>query len=134
MNDALNVEYVEEFLWVYVEVAGSCRYGRLSRKHYEAVLNGNYTARFLALEDTFWLNESRVVRASQRGIAPEFEGTFHIHVPFITTIAPVDNCTKLFLPFFPKQGEGQSAWERQQELDSEVMPIPPKPRNRKVPL
>lgn len=106
------IESVSEWVWVYVEAAGSSRYGRVLRKHYEALISGNYTARFLTIEETFWLNGSQPVRADQRGVAPVFLGTFHTQVGFIATIAPVEDCTALFLPYFSSAGMGMSAWER----------------------
>ncbi len=131
MNDAKQFECVSEDVWVYVEAAGMCRYGRVSRKHYEAILSGNYTARFLAMEDAFWLSEGKPVRASQRGVAPLFEGTFHISTSYIALIALVDDCTKLFLPFFSDQGAGMSAWEREQQA-LESKSEAPKKRRRKT--
>lgn len=107
-------ESVAESIWVYVEAGGMCRYGRLSRKHYEALLSGNYTARFLTLEDVFWLAEGKPIRATTRPCAPLFQGTFQIAAAYIATIAQVDDCTQLFLPTISSGTEGMSAWEAQQ--------------------
>ena len=115
MNEAETTECASEWVWVYVEAAGIGRYGRVLRKHYEAILAGNYTARFLPVEEVFWLNEGKPVRASQRGVSPLFQDTFHIQIAYISILAPVEDCTKLFLPFFSNPGVGMSAWETEQE-------------------
>lgn len=126
-------ESVAESIWVYIESGGMCRYGRLSRRHYEAVLSGNYTARFLVLEDVFWLSDGKPVRASQRSVAPLFEGTFHISTNYIALIAPVDDCTKLFLPFVSDQSVGMSAWEREQQALESKSAAPKKRRRKEEP-
>lgn len=105
-----------------------CRYGRVARKHYEALVSGNYTARFLPLEDVFWLTEGKPVRAATRPCAPLFHGTFQIAAAYIATIAPVEDCTKLLLPPLSGCTEGMSAWEAQQC----AVPAPVEKRRRKA--
>lgn len=119
-----------ETLWVYLEITdatGTKSYrGLVRREDYDAVLEGRYSKPFISVENTFWTKDDNFVLAG-RGVNRKFRftGTFHLLARWITTMAPLTDCTDLFLSI-AGDADAVSAWERHGSMVSEV-PSEPEP-------
>jgi hypothetical protein len=134
-------EFDNEYVWVYLEVtdySSQKHYrGRVRRTDYDALLDGRFIKPFLTVEHTFWTKDDGFVLAG-RGESQRhrFAGTFHFTARFVTTIAPLSDCTDLFLATATHE-TAASAWEQValpggSAVEPEEAVVPQsRPRNRK---